>query len=130
MDFYNFIWYNNAIVGSDGMSDDGNGKNSDYVEVVKALSMVFQLSLSVIVPIALCVFIGYKLDTWLGTGYISVICIFMGIAAGIRSAYMITKGFYAKDLEREKKQQEYFDDLYRQRRNAHKNDAEQKEEDN
>ncbi|MCI8307132.1 MAG: AtpZ/AtpI family protein [Lachnospiraceae bacterium] len=102
------------------MSDDENGKNSDYVEVVGALSMVFQLSLSVIVPIALCVFVGYKLDRWLGTGYLTIIFIFIGIAAGIRSAYMITKGFYAKDLEREKKQQEYFDDLYRQRRNAHK----------
>lgn len=106
------------------MSDDRNGNNSDYVEVVKALSMVFQLGLSVMIPIALCVFIGYKLDVWLGTGYMAVIFIFIGMAAGIRSAYMITKGFYSKDLEKEKKQQEYFDELYRHRENAHKNDTE------
>lgn len=111
------------------MSDGKNRKNSDYVEAAKALSMVFQLGLSMMVPIALCVFIGYKLDKWLGTGYITIIFIFLGMAAGMRSAYTITKGFYSKDLEKEKKQQEYFDSLYRHGRDAHGNKTENEEDD-
>ena len=72
-----------------------------------------QLGISMMVPVGLCFFLGYKLDQWLSTRYFVMVFLFLGFAAGFRSVYMITKGFYAKDLEREKKEQEYFADLYR-----------------
>ena len=98
------------------MSDNGNKKPSSEInEVAKGLSMVLQIGISMMVPIALCLFIGYKLDKWLDTSYLIIIFLFLGIAAGIRSVYAITKNFYAKDLEREKESQRYFDDLYAER---------------
>lgn len=112
------ICYNNMAVGSDGMSDKNMKKRSDNIEIVKAFSMVLQLGISIMVPIALCLFVGYELDKFFETGFITVIFVFLGMAAGIKSVYTITKGFYSKDLEREKKEQQYYDELYCRRREA------------
>lgn len=125
VDLQDVFWYNSTVVGSDDMSDGKNDNKLDYVELAKAYSMVFQLGLSMMVPIGLCIFIGYKLDKWLGTRYIVIIFIFIGMAAGMKSAYTITKGFYQKDLEKEKKQREYFDSLYK-----HSRSVDEKETDN
>lgn len=129
MDLQDVFWYNDTVVGSDDMSDGKNGKKSDYVEIVRAYSMVFQLGLSMMVPIALCIFIGYKLDEWFHTGYIVIIFIFIGMAAGMKSAYTITKGFYQKDLEKEKKQREYFDSLYKHSRSGNEEETDNDNED-
>ena len=95
------------------MKDNGKKKaSSDINEVAKGLSMVLQIGINMIVPVALCLFIGYKLDRWLDTNYLMIIFLFLGFAAGIRSVYVITKSFYAKDLEKEKEAQKDFDELY------------------
>ncbi len=95
------------------MKDNEKKKaSSDINEVAKGLSMVLQIGINMIVPVALCLFIGYRLDKWLGTKYLMIIFLFLGIAAGIRSVYVLTKSFYAKDLEKEKEAQKYFDELY------------------
>lgn len=112
------ICYNKMAVGSDGMSDNDKKKRSDNIEIAKAFSMILQLGISIMVPIALCLFVGYELDSFFDTNYITVICMFLGMAAGIKSVYTITKGFYSGDLEREMKEQQYYDDLYSQRREA------------
>lgn len=98
---------------------DSNGEkkpSSDINEAAKGLSMVLQIGINMIVPVALCLFIGYKLDAWLHTNYMMIIFIFLGFAAGIRSVYAITRSFYASDLKKEKEAQKYFDDLYRERK--------------
>lgn len=128
MDLQDVFWYNDTVVGSDDMSDGKNDKKSDYVEIVRAYSMVFQLGLSMMVPIALCIFIGYKLDEWLHTGYMIIIFIFIGMAAGMKSAYTITKGFYQKDLEKEKKQREYFDSLYKHSRSVNEEETDNEDD--
>lgn len=112
------ICYNIKAVGSDRMSGNDKNKRSENIEIAKAFSMILQLGISIMVPIALCLFIGYELDRFFGTNYITVIFIFLGMAAGIKSVYTITKGFYSRDLEREMKEQQYYDDLYSQRREA------------
>ena len=112
------ICYNIKAVGSDRMSGNDKNKRSENIEIAKAFSMILQLGISIMVPIALCLFIGYELDRFFETNYITVIFIFLGMAAGIKSVYTITKGFYSRDLEREKKEQQYYDDLYSQRREA------------
>lgn len=100
------------------MSGNDKNKRSENIEIAKAFSMILQLGISIMVPIALCLFIGYELDRFFETNYITVIFIFLGMAAGIKSVYTITKGFYSRDLEREMKEQQYYDDLYSQRREA------------
>lgn len=98
------------------MSNGKNKKNSsDVNEIAKGLSMILQIGINMIVPVALCLFIGYKLDEWLDTNYLMIIFLFLGFAAGIKSVYTITKSFYAKDLEKEKENQKYFDELYAER---------------
>lgn len=79
--------------------------------------MLLQISINMMVPIGLCLFIGYELDRWLSTGYMMIIFLFLGIAAGVRSVYMMVRRFYAKDLERENIKQQYYKDLYSEREN-------------
>lgn len=78
--------------------------------------MVTQIGISMLAPIFLCAFIGSKLDTWLGTNYCFVISLIIGILAAIRSVFMLTRRFYAKDLEKEIEKQRYFDELMKNRK--------------
>ena len=67
--------------------------------------MILQIGISMIVPVGLCLFLGYKLDTWLNKSCFMIIFMILGFLAGIRSVYSITKSFYAKDLKKEKENQ-------------------------
>lgn len=77
--------------------------------------MITQIGISMLTPIFMCVFIGLKLDQWLSTKYWFMIFLVLGILAAFRSVYVLTKKFYSKDLDREIKEQEYFDNLKRER---------------
>lgn len=94
-------------------------KEKDRI-IWKSLMMVTQVGISMLAPIFLCVVIGIKLDQWLSTGHWFIVFLILGVLSAFRSAYTLLKRFYAKDLEREKKEQQYFDDLTRERKN--KND--------
>lgn len=95
------------------MNNRKNKKNSSEInEIAKGLSMILQIGISMMVPVLLCLFIGYWLDKRLNTNYLMIIFIFLGIAAGVRSVYFITKSFYANDLKKETEDQKYFDELY------------------
>ena len=64
-------------------------------KVIKALSLITQLSISMIVPIVMCLFVGMGLDRLLNTSPLFLlIFIFLGIGGGFRSVYMITKSFF------------------------------------
>jgi hypothetical protein len=89
-----------------------NNKRNDLFLVAKGISMILQLGISMMVPVALCLFVGIKLDKHFETSYITVIFLFLGFAAGIRSVYTITKGFYAESLKKENEEQEYFKRLH------------------
>lgn len=73
--------------------------------------MISQIGISTIVPIFLGVFFGYQLDRWLGKSFFFLIFLLFGILAAFRNIYKLTKPFYAKDLEREKKEQAYWQSL-------------------
>jgi len=78
---------------------DKKSKRAENAEIVRAFSMLFQLGLSIMIPIALSIFIGYKLDRLFETGNILLLVfLFVGMAAGIRSVYVLTKSFYSKDF--------------------------------
>lgn len=81
----------------------------------KSLMMITQIGLSMLTPIFMCVWIGVKLDQWFSTQYWFIILLFFGVLAAFRSVYLLTKKFYSKDLDREIKEQEYFDNLKRER---------------
>ncbi|MDE7325235.1 MAG: AtpZ/AtpI family protein [Lachnospiraceae bacterium] len=83
--------------------------------VIKALLMVSQIGISMIVPIFLAAFLGYRLDGWLGTGFFFLVFLLFGILAAFRNIYKLTKPFYADDLKREQQEQAYWDSLRKER---------------
>jgi len=63
---------------------------------LKALSMITQFGINMLVPIFLCVFIGIKADQLLGTSFIVIIMFFLGAAAGFRNIYIMSKDIYGE----------------------------------
>ena len=62
----------------------------NFADIGRSLSLVFQLGLVLICAIGIGLFVGIKLDTWLGTrGIFLVLGIIFGIAAGFWQAYLL-----------------------------------------
>ncbi len=62
----------------------------DKKRLIKSLGMISTMGISVVVAIAIGVYIGLKLDQWLGTKpWFFFIFLFFGIAAGFRNIYII-----------------------------------------
>ena len=62
----------------------------DKKRLIKSLGMISTMGISVVVAIAIGVYVGLKLDQWLGTKpWFFFIFLFFGIAAGFRNIYII-----------------------------------------
>ena len=84
-------------------------------KIVRAVVLITQLGFHMLVTIFMCVWFGSFLDRKLGTGFLMIVFLILGILAAYRNAYVMTKSFYAKDKSREEKEQEYFDNLKKER---------------
>ena len=104
-----------AIFGSSYQIVENSMKNDK--KVWKAVVMITQIGITMLVPIFLCLFIGMKLDKWLETNFITLIGIFIGILAAFRNVYILTKQFYAKDKAREDAELKYLSDLKQGKKN-------------
>lgn len=80
-------------------------------KVIKALMLVSQIGISMMVPIFLCVFAGNFIDKKAGTGCFLPILLFLGIAASFRNVYYLLKPFYEKDKAREDAELAYIERL-------------------
>jgi F0F1-type ATP synthase assembly protein I len=70
----------------------------DKKRLIKSLGMISTMGISVVVAIAIGVYIGLKLDQWLGTKpWFFFIFLFFGIAAGFRNIYIIA----GREIKRE-----------------------------
>ena len=87
----------------------------DRRTIVKALLLITQLGFNVLVTIFLCVWFGSFLDRKLGTGFLMIVFLVLGILAAYRNGYMMTKSFYTKNKSREELEQDYFDRLKKER---------------
>ena len=68
--------------------------------VYRALTLISQFGINMIVPIFLCSFAGMYIDNKLGTSYWIVILFFVGALAGFRNVYIFAKKVYEeKDTE-------------------------------
>jgi len=64
--------------------------DEDQKSLLKTLGLVSSMGISVVLAIAIGVFVGLKLDAWLGTApWFFFIFLFIGIAAGFRNIYII-----------------------------------------
>ena len=60
-------------------------------DVARALMLVTQLGVNMLVPIFLCLFVGQWLDKKLGTQFLTIIFIFVGILTAYRNFYVVLK---------------------------------------
>ena len=64
--------------------------NEEKKGLIKTLGLVSSMGISVALAIAIGVFMGMQLDSWLGTSpWFFFIFLFFGIAAGFRNIYII-----------------------------------------
>lgn len=64
-------------------------------EIAKALSLLTQIGISMLVPIVICFFIGSFIDKLFDTAPVfMIIFVLLGIGGGFRSVYMLTRDFY------------------------------------
>jgi len=70
----------------------------DKRDLLKSLSMVSSMGISVVLAIGIGVWFGLTLDRWLGTRpWFFYIFLFIGIAAGFRNIYVIAGREIRKD---------------------------------
>lgn len=98
----------------------------DKNKVGKAWVMVFQISCSMIVPMAMCGALGWYLDAKFGTGFWFIIFLLLGIMAAFRNVYQLTKSFYKKDMEREHAELAYIENLKKEGRKARSKSVDKK----
>ena len=79
--------------------------------IARSFMMISQISISMLVPIFLCLFFGIKLNEWLDTVYFVPVFLFLGMGAAVRNVYQLTKSFYAKDKKREDDELAYIENL-------------------
>jgi len=70
--------------------------------VLKALALISQLGINMLVPIVMCLFIGIWLDKKLQTGFFLFIFIILGVLAAYKSLYDSTKSMFKGDKDHEK----------------------------
>jgi len=62
--------------------------------VYRALVMITQFSVNMLVPIFLCSFLGIFLDKKLGTSWLVILFFFIGAMAGGRNVYVFAKKIF------------------------------------
>ncbi|MBW1926782.1 MAG: AtpZ/AtpI family protein [Deltaproteobacteria bacterium] len=76
----------------------------------RSLSVALTISTSVVFSVFAGAITGYYLDTWLFNGrtypWLTIICLFFGIAGGIKNFLILSRRFIKKAGERKKDQPE------------------------
>lgn len=82
-------------------------------DIMKALSMLTQVGISMLVPIFLCLWAGKSLDKAFDTGILFlIIFIILGVGSSFRTLYMLTAHKYKKAAEEERKRRDMFKGRY------------------
>lgn len=90
--------------------------DSEKRSIFYAISLVSQIGISMMVPIFLCVFIALWLSREFDKDYIVIIGVFLGVVVAFRNVFYLTRKMYAKDLKKENEKQEYYNNLYKERK--------------
>lgn len=80
-------------------------------KILRCFAMISQISISMMVPIFLCAWIGWWLNRQFHTQIWFLIMVFIGIGAAFRNVYIITRSFYSEDLRKEQERLQYIQDL-------------------
>ena len=86
---------------------DSPKKESPY----KYLTIITQLAISTVMPIILMTFVGKALNYFFNTGpMVMIICILLGVIAGLRELYEIPMKMNMKTMAYNKREQEEYDE--------------------
>lgn len=80
-------------------------------KVLRGLTMITQIGISMMVPLFLCAGIGYWINGQFGIVVAFPILLCIGVGAAFRNLFILTKSFYAKDMQREKEHREYIQSI-------------------
>lgn len=69
-------------------------RKTDYRPVYRAMAMITQFGINMIIPICLMSALGIWLDRRFGTSYWMVVLFFVGAIAGFRNVYIVMKSFW------------------------------------
>ena len=69
--------------------------------VFRALTLISQFGINMLVPIGLMTFLGVYLDKRLGTSYLVILLFFVGALAGGRNVYQMAKKFFGKKEQKD-----------------------------
>ena len=75
-------------------------------EIFKALSLILQIGLSILVSMAMSMGIGYYLDKLFNTRFIILIFMVIGFLASIRSMLVLTGKYKPGQMNRDEEQKE------------------------
>ena len=79
--------------------------DQDKKNLLRSLGMVSTMGISFAVAIAIGVYVGLKLDEWLGTGpWFFFIFLFFGIAAGFRNIFILAEKELRDDRDKTKRE--------------------------
>jgi len=82
-------------------------------DIMKALAMLTQVGISMLVPIFLCLWIGKSLDKAFDTGILFLIVfIILGVGSAFRTLYMMTAHKYKNVAEEEQKRRDIYKGRY------------------
>lgn len=75
-------------------------RKSNPKSIARSLAMVTQLSLTLLTPLVLCTLVGMWADKKLGTRYLVMAGLVLGLLAGARNAYQMAVHVSRMDEER------------------------------
>ena len=82
-------------------------------KIARSFLMISQISITMLVPVFLCIFAGNWLNNTFSTVYFMPVFLFLGFGAAIRNVYYLTKSFYAEDRKKEHEKLAYIENLKR-----------------
>lgn len=83
-------------------------------KAVRAFFMISQIGISMMVPIALCVWLGIQMQKRLHSSIWLLLMIFLGIAAAFRNVFYLLRPFYAADKKKEDEELAYLENMKRE----------------
>jgi len=79
------IYYTNYLIGAENMSRDDNGQGKEFM---RALSVLSQIGITIVVCVAVGIFLGLLLDRLLGTSpWLLIVLTLLGIIAAFKSIF-------------------------------------------
>ncbi len=80
-------------------------------KIIRSFTMITQISISMMVPIFICAWLGVWLNRLLQAEMPFLILLILGIGAAFRNVYILTKSFYMADMKKEHERLEYIQSL-------------------